>query len=188
VIKTVSLNRTNRSKKIEVVASRFVELALMNLEEEGPGDLEVTVPGRSRLLEKFCGRTNWDHLHESYPAEVSYLVMEDCAKVILFGLTFVCLVDESNDICKVLRLFRSVDGDRGFYKPFVALDHAKTYLIYYESGVFSLTLEGAVVWHARLSHDDILVDQCEDELTFSNEHVSDGRPWKLNLADGSIVN
>jgi len=158
------------------------------MEEEGPGDLEVNVSDRSRLLKKFCSRGNWDHSQECYPAEFSYLVLKDRAKVVLFGLTFVCLINESNDICKVLRLFRSVDDDRGFYKPFKALDHPKSYIIYYESGVFRMTLEGAVVWHVQLAYDDVLVGQCEDELTFSNEHTSDGRPWKLNLADGSIVN
>jgi hypothetical protein len=186
-METAILDRRRQSTEINTSAGQSVKLTLLNPEDEGSGDLEVSASGRTSLLKAFCGRSNWDETQKCFPAQISFLVLTSASTAILLGLTRVCVVNGTGNVREALQLFRSPDDDRGFYRPFTIVEHPEFIVILYESGVFALMPDGVVVWHTRLAYDDAIVETRKDELIICNEHVRDGRSWRLRLIDGSIL-
>lgn len=186
-VKTVVLNRSNQSVRIEASAAQTAELKLANIEDEGLGDLQILVSGRSHSLEGFCGRRSWDSSQNCFPAEISYILSHGSNRIFLLGLTTVCVVTEAGDVCSVLKLFRSANDDQSFFRPFEIVDHKESTVVRYEGGVFGLTANGTVIWHTKLAYDDVLIEQDGEQLTLCNEHVNEGKPWRLRLADGSTL-
>ena len=138
-------------------------------------------------VKQFAGRAAYDSATGTFPANIEYFAGTlPRPFLFLIGLFEIWFISPSLDATRVVRLKRSSAEDPGFFALWI---HAydSFFLVRYESGVCRLAYDGRVEWHISLKWDDIFLREALNSLVYSNEHLEDGKEWRIRIDNGEIV-
>lgn len=152
-------------------------------------DLQLAVEGRPIAnLERFAACSAYDIAKGSYPIILEYFAgifrLPYLFLIGIFKIWFIAPV--SLAASRAVLLHRSSKDDQAFYNLFIH-EYDGFFLIRYESGVCRLNYDGVMEWHTALKWDDIYLGEDREGLFYSNEHLNDGKEWKIQMIDGRIL-
>ncbi|KAB8172338.1 hypothetical protein FKV24_014940 [Lysobacter maris] len=82
---------------------------------------------------------------------------------------------------EILRLYRSLDDDSGFYSGLM-VEVGDVLFFIYEGGVVAIHSTGSVLWHRQKFWDDVFVRIDDEKLIFMKEG---GATFSISCADGA---
>ncbi len=160
-----------------------VDLLLKNPEEDRAGSIEIRIDSKQLYSLEYFAERGARAEDGKFPAIVYVLYFGEEVTVFI-GLYEVFSLGKGGVVRNKFNLFRSNLDDAGFFQSPRLVSIEGAILLKYEGGVASFDSLGNVNWHIGCNYDDELTRVDDSYLWFSNEHINEGREWKVNLIDG----
>lgn len=178
------------TEEIKIGDGPTVRFQVFSNNKNLPCDVEISVMGKARVFPKLAWvESVIDEKNKLvYRPKLIYVLGDERKPFfVAIGLYSVISVVGQNVLSTIIDLNRRETDDKGFYFEKVLL-RADSFVLTYEGGAAKIEDDGRLLWHVKLSWDDVY-ERCDGDYLHYKSEFSDlgSKNWALSISTGEKV-